>query len=45
MKDWIKKPLTFWRGLEEHNGMIAILLILIALLFAWLAWPVITGPK
>lgn len=37
MKDWIKKPLEFWRGLEEYNR-ITILLILIALSQASL-WP------
>ena len=43
MKDWIKKPLEFWRGLEEHNRL-AILLILITLLFAYAAWPMISSP-
>ena len=44
MKDWIKKPLEYWRGLEEHNRL-AILLILIALLGLFVAWPVITGAR
>ena len=43
MKDWIKKPLEFWRSLKEYNR-ITILLILITLLFAYAAWPMISSP-
>lgn len=43
MKDWIKKPLEVWRGLEEYNR-ITILLILIALLGLFVAWPMISSP-